>query len=483
MLTAKSTMKVCLALLLCITLLVPTTQAQTTTPTVDCAKLNNALRYLKVGNTMRESQQFELAEKYMNQALGMIRQTGDKYWEAAAYESLGHLYKTQERTADALRFYNQALVIYRDMKTTLSETALNQLVTGMGSKEETFAGIDIGAKGIKLSIVSLKLNSVTNDFEYVLLGDTSINCEPISLSDMSKKESAEAVKLLLSMAAERFQIPVARTFVVLSSGLRQELDKRSKTTDFITTVLPKDAYPNVKMQFVSPKEEGELSVLGIVPPKRRYTTGLVDVGSGNTKGGYFFDGSQTFEPFALPFGTKTMVNLVKSKNPRNLIDFYRIAQTLIKDSLGQLIRTELGRKVGMKNRNYCYLSGGIAWAIASYLYPEKINDNYMEITAYDVRRFKEMAMYNYEKLINPDMNKVNDFVVLDAARKNINRLQNTFDQESLIAGAVWMDAIISELNSSQPIKRFVFPKYSYVGWISGYVVREVNEEFNKKTDN
>ena len=86
-------------------------------------KINNALRYIKVGNTLRAAQQYDLSEKYLRQGLQIITEQGDKYWEAAAYENLGLLFKDQDKAEDASRYFNKALVIYRQLKMTLSEKA------------------------------------------------------------------------------------------------------------------------------------------------------------------------------------------------------------------------------------------------------------------------------------------------------------------------------------------------------------------------
>jgi len=48
--------------------------------------------------------------------LQIITEQGDKYWEAATYENLGLLYKDQDKTAEAARYFDKALVIYRQLK-------------------------------------------------------------------------------------------------------------------------------------------------------------------------------------------------------------------------------------------------------------------------------------------------------------------------------------------------------------------------------
>jgi hypothetical protein len=219
-----------------------------------------------------------------------------------------------------------------------------------------------------------------------------------------------------------------------------------------------------------------------VPPKRRYSTSLIDIGSSKTNGGYFMDASQTFDAVYLPVGTKSFVSMVKNKNPFNIAEFTRYAETLWKDSLENIVRSELGRRAGLRNRSATYLGGGVVWCMATYLHPEKVNDNYVELTPDDIRRFRSTVVTNYLKTIGPDISNITNEKLAMDARKTISRAQNTYDQESLIAGAIWVDGLMKELNTTQPAKRFYFSKYAYVGWISGYISRAVAEEFKKKSE-
>ncbi|HUR11180.1 MAG TPA: tetratricopeptide repeat protein, partial [Flavitalea sp.] len=162
-------------------------------------KINNALRYLKVGNTLREAQQYDLSEKYLRQGLQTIADIGNRYWEAAAYEQLGLLYKDQDKSLDAARYFNKALAIYRQLNMGLSTKALEQMLGGAEGKEQSFAGIEIGNKGVKLSVVSIVLNN-SGEVEYVLKTDTSTNPEPAALTPQSQMETAEAIKKFMDIA-------------------------------------------------------------------------------------------------------------------------------------------------------------------------------------------------------------------------------------------------------------------------------------------
>ncbi len=447
----------------------------------DYKKVNNALRYIKLGNTLREAQQYDLSEKYLRQGLQIITEQGDKYWEAATYENLGLLYKDEDKPEDAARYFNKALSIYRQLKMSLSEKALEQMLTGAEGREQSYAGIEIGAKGVKLSILSIQLNS-SGEVEYILKSDSSVNPEPAALTPQSQQETADALRKFIDISKKRYGIADEKIYVVISSGLKSELDKKNKAAEFIKNITPASAPAGFAIQTVTSSEEAELAVLGTVPPKRRYSTSLIDVGSNKTNGGYFMDASQSFDAVYLPVGTKSFVSMVKNKNPFNVNEFARVAETLWKDSLSLIVRDELGRRAGLRNRSATYLCGGIVWCIATYLYPEKCDDNYVELTPEDIRRFRSMVLSNYIKTIQPDISNITKEALMLDARKTISRAQNTYDQESLIAGAVWIDGLMKELNTTQPVKRFFFSKYAYVGWISGYISRAVAEEYKKKSE-
>ncbi len=453
----------------------------TTVRAQDYRRINNALRYIKLGNTLREAQQYDLSEKYLRQGLQIITEQGDKYWEAATYENLGLLYKDQDKPEDAARYFNKALALYRQLKMSLSEKALEQMLTGAEGKEQSYAGIEIGAKGVKLSILSIQLNS-NGEVEYILKSDSSVNPEPAALTPQSQQETADALRKFIEIAKTRYGIPGEKIYTVISSGLKTELDKKNKAADFIKAITPVNAPADFSIKSVTSAEEAELAVLGTVPPKRRYSTSLIDVGSNKTNGGYFMDASQSFDAVFFPVGTKSFVSMIKNKKPFNIREFELYAEALWKDSLSQIVRDELGRRAGLKNRSATYLGGGIVWCIATYLFPEKVDDNYVELTPESIRRFRGLLSSNYTKAIQPDLSNITNEALMMDARKTISRAQNTYDQESLIAGAIWIDGLMKELNTTQPVKRFYFSKYAYVGWISGYISRAVAEDYKRKSE-
>ncbi|RYY70984.1 MAG: hypothetical protein EOO13_04715 [Chitinophagaceae bacterium] len=134
-------------------------------------------------------------------------------------------------------------------------------------------------------------------------------------------------------------------------------------------------------------------------------------------------------------------------------------------------------KKDFKSRDVLYLSGGIVWAIASMMHPQQINDNFVEITQKDISAFRELVYNNYNGLTKPDLSKSMKADDANAAIKNINRVVKTYDQKALLAGAIWLDELIGQVNTINPSKKLIFPRFAYVGWISGYIMDRINKQY------
>lgn len=63
------------------------------------------------------------------------------------------------------------------------------------------------------------------------------------------------------------------------------------------------------------------------------------------------------------------------------------------------------------------------------------------------------------------------------SQKNITRVVNTYDKKALLAGTIWLDELIKEVNAANPNKKLIYAKYAYVGWISGYIIKKVTQQY------
>ncbi|HMO61614.1 MAG TPA: hypothetical protein PKC39_10040 [Ferruginibacter sp.] len=451
------------AMLLCITVYL---QAQV-------IKSPAAFRALQNANTLLEAKQLLAAEDYFKIGLKKAQAAQDKYCEALANEGLGNLYTKLEANDKAAAHYTAAIKLYKDLRQTVKVAVIESLLKSVQGVGDLYAGIEVGAKGVKMSIVEVRL-SADREYGYTLVLDTSINTDAAALTYQSEVETSSTIAKFLDVAKKRFNIPPYQVFVVIASGLKQDLDKYNKVEYFAKVIRPKNMDPLTRVSYITPEEEAQLSVLGVVPEKHRFAAGQLDVGSGNTKGGYF-TAQKEFVPFTYPLGTKTFQRLIGSQS--SLYSYVNAGERLWADSLEKSVLDELSQKSELKQKNIIYLSGGIVWSIVSLLYPESTLRSYTEISPRDIAEFRQKLLNNYDELTRPNLAFTGSPDEAEIAAKNISNVLKTYDQKAMTAGTMWLSHLIRELNTVNPGKKFVYFKYAYVGWISGYIINKITSQY------
>jgi tetratricopeptide (TPR) repeat protein len=438
-------------------------------------KNQSSSRILKTANTLLEAQQFEAAEEYFKKGLSKTTLNKDYYGQALANEGLGNLYNKIDQPDLAIRHYTAAVKLYRGLKLTVVANVVESLLKSVQGIGDLYAGIEIGAKGVKMSIIEVKL-SRDREYDYTLIGDTSINTDAAALSYQSEKETFDAITALWSIIKNRYHVDPKKVHIVISSGLKQELDKYNKVEYFSAVIRPKDLDLAIDITSITANQEAELSLLGIVPQKRRYTAAQLDVGSGNTKGGFFGIGRILY-PITFPFGTKSFQRMIEAKNPADINAYIKTAEKYWSDSLRRLVLDEFAVKGDIRSRDVLYLSGGVVWAIVSLTHPESILNNYTDISVADISNFRKGITENYTQFTHPDLSPFLKNENAAVIQKNFNRALSTYDQKALLAGTIWLDELMKEINTQNPAKKIIYPKYAYVGWISGYIIKKVTQQY------
>ncbi len=434
-----------------------------------------AFRMLQTANSLMEVQQLEAAEEYFYK--GLRKAAGnDIYTQAYAHQGLGTLYSKLDQTTKAVENYQKAIKLYKSIKLNVLATVVESLLKSAQGIGDMYAGVEIGAKGVKMSIIEVKL-SKDRQYDYTLIGDTAINTDAAELSYQSEKETTDALSLLWKIIKERYKIPNSSIHIVISSGLRQELEKYNKVDYFAYVVRPKEMDFAVTINSITPVQEAELSILGIVPQKDRFSANQLDVGSGNTKGGYFDDAHKVV-PVTFGFGTKSYQRLVDARESGDISHFTFAAEKLWKDSIAAILDQELNDKGDIKSKDVVYLSGGIVWALTSYMYPQDAQKSYVEISAKDIADFRSMVFNRYDQLSKPPaLFAISNTATAELARKNISRVYKTYDQRALTTGAIILDELVKRVTTDSPNKKFIYPRYGYVGWISGYIIKKVTNQY------
>jgi hypothetical protein len=341
-----------------------------------------------------------------------------------------------------------------------------------------YAGIEVGSKGVKISLLELGKDAQSTG-SFNILKDSSVNTDFISFTQPTFRATLNGMSDLYSTAVTKYNIPANRVFTVVSSGVKMQAEKESKTSwvdNLVDSFKLKIKDPARRVEVVDPLQEARLSHLGIVPASKRFSTFLIDIGSGNTKGGYFpmDDNTNEFKLFTFNWGTKSVANATEKKLDEfdKTIATYRnqLNRTLLSIENSELIYAV--NSSGAYNMNdYIAFSGGIVWAAATLLQPDQIDNSVVNVTYEDVQRLTDLLYSDFNSLSDVELVKNIKDPRADkvAIAKEIKRVHSVFDQRSLMAGAGLLLKIMRQFKSVYESKGFFFVKNGQVGWVSAYV--------------
>ena len=338
------------------------------------------------------------------------------------------------------------------------------------------AGIEVGSKGVKFSLVEIGSNAQTRG-AFNILKDTSVNTDFISFSPPTFQATLSGLCNLYSIASQDYQIPSNRIFTVISSGVKVQAEKEDKyswITKLIDSFKLKIKDPERYVAVIDVLQEARLSHLGIVPEGRRYNTFLIDIGSGNTKGGYFPNGNtKDFKLFQLSWGTKSVANATEKRcdYDNGITNFNKQLYRVVSEIENADIIYAVNESGSYPKSDNVAFSGGIAWSVATLMFPELIDNSVVAVTFDKVVKFSE-RLYN-------DYASVSDIAIVknitdknldkEAIAKEVKRVNKVFDQKSLMAGTALLLKVMRQFESIYEKKQFFLVKNGQVGWISAYV--------------
>ena len=343
-----------------------------------------------------------------------------------------------------------------------------------------YAGIEVGSKGVKMSILEIGKNARKNGAFYVLK-DSSVNTDFISFSPTTFQATLNGFYNFYLTAIKDYNIPAGNVFSVISSGVKMQAEKENRNKEvaaladsFVTRINE----PARKVPVIDVKEEARLSHLGIVPDNRRYNTFLIDIGSGNTKGGYFPNGNtKDLKLFQLNWGTKSVANAteLRCEDDRTVKNFTKQLSRVLTGAANTEVIYAVNESGAYNMSDYIAFSGGICWSVATLMYPELLENSVVPVTYSELEKFNELLANNYTSLTDALIvkNIMDKEVDKPAVLKEIKRVHQVFDQKSLLAGTGLLLKIMRQFEGINERKEFYLVKNGQVGWISAYVNQEV----------
>ncbi len=339
------------------------------------------------------------------------------------------------------------------------------LVFPTPARAETHAGIEVGGRGIKATAIDA---TVTKEgYVYTrLYADTYNTTLSVLHEGAFRKEAiadaANGIARFFKTFREKYKVPAERIHVVGSSGL----PKATNWDDFVAAVRKATGK---QIHFIDDRTEVALSIAGIVPRTYRDVAILLDIGGGNTKGGFQLVG-QPLAYFSVPFGAVSYAVRARQEAMVSKKTFLQAAGGLREEVLVKPMRAGAGKMPGLAKRNRAYLSGGTLWAMIAFTHPEQVDLPYVTFTAADLNRYCALVAKTEGKLPTPDLSKIADPDRRKKALKEVAAVKKTYTPENLIAGAEILKALSASFDLEK--RTLVFPRYAYVGWLSAYVVGE-----------
>jgi len=338
-----------------------------------------------------------------------------------------------------------------------------------------YTGIEVGSKGVKMSMVELGKNAQSNG-SFNILKDTSVNTDFISFNESTFSATLNALCGLYATAQKDYKIPDKRIFTAISSGVKMQAEKDEKT-EMIKKLI--DSFKirindqSRTVAVIDVKQEALLSHLGIVPESRRYSTFLIDIGSGNTKGGYFpYGNTKDFYLFQLNWGTKSMSNAAEKRmeEDKSMGNYQKQLTRTLSQAENSDIIYAVNASGAYPLSDYIAFSGGAAWAAANLMHPEMVDNAVISVTFEEVVKYYEklytsFSNYSPENLAKVSEDKAEKAAIMKAAKT----VHGVFDQKSLMAGTGMLLKIMRQFSSIYETKQFYLVKNGQVGWISAYV--------------
>ncbi len=348
------------------------------------------------------------------------------------------------------------------------------------SNSTIYTGIEVGSKGVKLSVVEIGKNAQSSG-AFNILKDSSINTDFISFTQPTFSATLSAFTDLYNKALKEYKIPSRHIFTVVSSGVGIQAEKDNKTSwiqNLIDSFRLMTDEPNRQVEVVDVTKEARLSHLGIVPESRRYTTFLIDIGSGNTKGGFFpYGNTDYFRLFQLSWGTKSVANATEKRceGDNSLPNFNKQMYRVLAGIENAEIIYAVNSSGAYPLSDNIALSGGIAWAVATLTHPELVDNPVVSVSFDEIRKFSE-KLYDNINAFSPATLSGNISRPADkeAVVTEVSRVLKVFDQKSLMSGTGLLLKIMRQFESVFDTKHFYLIKNGQVGWVSAYVDQTIN---------
>lgn len=428
---------------------------------------NQAKILLNLGNTYRNMGQYQDAQDALFSGLEKIRKVKDAYWEASAHRYIGWLYWDMGSLPLARKWLKASIDISSRIGAA-NMTASTQADLQKLLQPRAYAGIEIGSKGVKATVLVLTPRA-DDGYDVNEPFRRSINTTIIAgvkakgaFDPQSIEETAKAVKELQDQILANYQVDKNSLHIVGSSAVakaanRDQLAEKVKELTGHT------------LGYINKDEEVLYNLVGSIPADKVLKALSVDIGSGNTKIGYWDKTGNNGKVVAveIPLGTVTLTDAVAKAgdDPKALLN---AADRVLKDELGPKLQEAMAKTPGYRNRRPVYLVGGIVWAITTLTKPGNSQD-FVKLTPADIDAFMNGIKNDPDAFLNPSLAHVKDAETRKWAEGQVTAVKDVFTPENMLSGAKLLKTVFTDMK----FKEGYFARWG--SWLAGKVYLQGKE--------
>jgi hypothetical protein len=348
------------------------------------------------------------------------------------------------------------------------------------SREKTYGVIELSTSGMTVQVYRFDTETIAagdglSGFQRMAPQRTgepySVLASPLG-PDADPTQAAESVDIVvryIDRLKADFGLEARDIAVLVSSGLVDFAAERVER--FVSDLRARIGF---EADVISVRDEARLGFDWIVSRGRRSKVLHFDIGSGNTKGGYYasFGGRYRFYDMSVPYGTKTMAGAVKLRwPPTRTADFGPRSAEFYNDTLARLLEPQIAIAPAATHRPRLCLTGGIVWASTVILQPEAIARQ---------QAWVALAPDHFAALLRLIVAGTPYGGPLPAGLSNDERervlgtleaVRNTFNPHQLAAGAAIGDGLSRQLRFAER-EQLLFPSFANNTWSSQYLIEK-----------
>jgi tetratricopeptide (TPR) repeat protein len=279
----------------------------------------------------------DLSDQLGEKALRISKNLQDRELIARTTANVGAVYSKDSRNILTSTFQlNDAIETFDDLQISTPEIApIEQLLQPQAKSNtlfkkqlgaRTYASIEIGSGGVKLAILQYRRNQSKEIIFDVVEKPKS---EDTKFTDFVEPNLRQTIRKVVeyhkyvSDPNGTHALSPRQIFITVSSGVIRSIGNDLKRLEMLTAlregIIRESGHPEVAI--LEEADEPKLTLLGVLPEESRqnkndelYRHVLIDIGTGNTKGGYFGrdKDQKLFSYFTSSWGLRRLEEKLKS---------------------------------------------------------------------------------------------------------------------------------------------------------------------------